>query len=192
MIVAKRFLVGGFVALVLVLSTATVSHAIWAVQFESKTVMPNQAGVSVAMEVFWDLEMISFSVPVVIRSVSGGAFWAPPLPVDTIKISSATASSTCSGEAIPWKTIAWSAETLTQACSFATKRRRICCSPAIAPSTLWGVSSRAGAAAAVVASGVGGSWCDEEVLSTSCNKIIKKWKKKLKRLRNTKKILMIN
>ena len=76
-----RFLVGGFTVVTLLLF-GTGAFAEWRVDLESKTVEKNQTGVSVAIAAFWDIEMGSLTVPVIVRSTSGGAFWSPPLPVD--------------------------------------------------------------------------------------------------------------
>ncbi|MFC1475754.1 hypothetical protein ACFLQW_01975 [Candidatus Zixiibacteriota bacterium] len=78
-----NFLIGALIAVTLVLCSTANVYGIWAVEFESKTVYQNETDISVAMRVYWDLDMSGLIVPVVIRSTSGSAFWSLPLPVDT-------------------------------------------------------------------------------------------------------------
>jgi hypothetical protein len=66
----------------LVLCTTT-AFASWGVEFQSKTVNAGDVGVTVGVKGYWNLAISSISIPVVARSVSGGAFWTGPLPYDT-------------------------------------------------------------------------------------------------------------
>jgi len=65
------------------LLSATPAFAVWQVDIESKSVDPNQTGVTVNLTVYWDLNLTALTVPVIVRSMSGDAFWTLPLPVDT-------------------------------------------------------------------------------------------------------------
>jgi hypothetical protein len=66
----------------LVLCTTT-AFASWGVDIQSKTVNAGDVGVTVGVTGHWDLAISSISIPMVARNVSGGAFWAGPLPYDT-------------------------------------------------------------------------------------------------------------
>jgi len=66
-----------------VLLCAASTSAEWRVDIESKVVSQGQTGVTVDNTLYWDLWLTSYVTPVVVRTVSGGAFWVPPLPVDT-------------------------------------------------------------------------------------------------------------
>jgi len=54
----------------------------WRVDIETKTVSQGATGVTVNLTAYWDLVLNTVSVPVIVRSTAGGAFWVPPLPVD--------------------------------------------------------------------------------------------------------------
>jgi|GEM_PF-6879186 len=82
MLARIRFLPWGLAVLTLLLFGAS-AFAEWRVDIESKTVNPNQTGVTVAIKAYWDIDLYALTVPVIVRSVSGDAFWSLPLPVDT-------------------------------------------------------------------------------------------------------------
>jgi hypothetical protein len=62
---------------------ATAAFASWGVDIESKSVNHGDVNVTVGVTGYWDEALSSISIPMVVRNVSGGAFWAGPLPYDT-------------------------------------------------------------------------------------------------------------
>jgi hypothetical protein len=57
----------------------------WRIKFESKTVAVNQTGVTLGMDMYWDAEVSAVVVPVVVREITPGSFWAGILPCDTMR-----------------------------------------------------------------------------------------------------------
>jgi len=77
----RGFLVRGLlVAVCLVSMVGLQAHAVWRVDIESKTVAKGQTGVQIAVKAYWDIDIVQMSLPVVVRQVSGGAFWTGVLP----------------------------------------------------------------------------------------------------------------
>ncbi len=68
-------------ACVLLFSSAALAE--WRVDFESKTVNPNDVGVTVDISASWDIPLTGLTVPVVVRQNTPGAFWTGALPYDT-------------------------------------------------------------------------------------------------------------
>ncbi len=66
-----------------VLFCGTSAYAEWRVDFESKTVNPDDVGVTVDVTAYWDIPLTGLAVPIVVRQTSGGAFWTGALPYDT-------------------------------------------------------------------------------------------------------------
>jgi hypothetical protein len=66
-----------------VLSFSSTAFAVWDLTIETKTVSKNQTGVDVTIFGSWDLPVGGITVPIVVRSTSGGAFWTGALPYDT-------------------------------------------------------------------------------------------------------------
>jgi len=78
----KRFFLVASLTLYLLFFFGASAFAVWQVDFESKSVDQGATGVTVNVTAYWDLKMGAFTVPVIVRSISGGAFWTPPLPSD--------------------------------------------------------------------------------------------------------------
>jgi len=79
----KRFFLIVSLAVCLSLMFAHSAFAIYAVEYETKTVSQGQTGVQVYLKVFSDLRYGQTTIPTVVRTVSGGAFWTGTLPYDT-------------------------------------------------------------------------------------------------------------
>jgi hypothetical protein len=62
---------------------AVPAGAEWRVDFESKVVEPGQTGVTVDLTVAWDDTLLGLTIPLVVREIDPGSFWAGPLPYDT-------------------------------------------------------------------------------------------------------------
>jgi len=60
------------------------AHADWRVEIESKTVEPNDVGVTLALSAHWDTPITALIVPVVVREIAPGSFWTGNLPYDTL------------------------------------------------------------------------------------------------------------
>jgi hypothetical protein len=59
------------------------TQAAWRIAVESKSVGVGETGVTIGVQVAWDLPLIIVTVPLVARQTSGGAFWSGALPYDT-------------------------------------------------------------------------------------------------------------
>jgi hypothetical protein len=59
------------------------AYAEWRVEFESKTVSPNEHDVEFNLKAYWDLPLAGFTTPVVVREIDPGSFWTGVLPYDT-------------------------------------------------------------------------------------------------------------
>ncbi len=55
----------------------------WRIDFESKTVGVGETGVTLEITASWDDSLLSLSIPVIVREIDPGAFWAGALPYDT-------------------------------------------------------------------------------------------------------------
>jgi len=82
---SSRFIVALVVA---TLCWAVNASAEWRVDIETKTVSQNETGVTVAITAYWDIELNTISIPIIVRSVTAGAFWMAPLPLDTAGVAS--------------------------------------------------------------------------------------------------------
>jgi len=71
------------VLVAMLLCCAVNASAEWRIDFESKTVSPNETGVTVEVTTYWDLAMVQMSIPVIVREIDPGAFWTGTLPYDT-------------------------------------------------------------------------------------------------------------
>jgi len=60
------------------------TSAEWRVDIESKTVTAEEPGMTIDVTAYWDIKMRDLAIPVIVKTVSGGAFWSPPLPIDTL------------------------------------------------------------------------------------------------------------
>ncbi len=69
--------------LIIVFACTASAYAEWRVDFESKSVKPNETGVTVDLTAYWDLSMYAFLVPVIVRSIDPGSFWTGLLPIDS-------------------------------------------------------------------------------------------------------------
>ena len=77
----KRFsLIVSLMALLLLSANA---FAAWDVTIESKNASMGQTGVTLAINCSHDLNMGGFTVPIIVREVDAGSFWAGALPYDT-------------------------------------------------------------------------------------------------------------
>ena len=66
-----------------VLCWAMNSSAEWRVDIDCDTVTAGSTGVEVRVTAYWDIKMYAFTVPLIVRTRSEGAFWSLPLPIDT-------------------------------------------------------------------------------------------------------------
>lgn len=71
------------IILVVVILFAADAVAEWRIDFDSKTVDAGQTGVTLNITAYWDLDLMGFTLPIVVRETDPGAFWAGQLPVDT-------------------------------------------------------------------------------------------------------------
>jgi len=55
----------------------------WRVDFESKGVSIGETGVTVDVIAYWDLTLTGLTVPVIVRELDAGSFWAGASPYDT-------------------------------------------------------------------------------------------------------------
>jgi hypothetical protein len=62
---------------------ATHGQADWRIEFESKTVIPNQAAVSVGVTGCWEVPLQRFLIPIIVRPLDTGSFWTGELPYDS-------------------------------------------------------------------------------------------------------------
>ena len=69
-------------AVAVAFSAATAS-AEWRVYIESKAVWAGETGVTLDFTFFWDVDLNTITLPVVVREINPGSFWAGELPVDT-------------------------------------------------------------------------------------------------------------
>ncbi len=59
------------------------ASAEWRVSIESKSVYPSQTGVSVDLELAFDAPIGGLAIPLMVKEITPGSFWAGVLPVDT-------------------------------------------------------------------------------------------------------------
>ena len=62
---------------------ATGASAEWRIDIQSRLVSPGQQGVTVDFILYWEVELGSLSIPVVVRELDPGSFWSGTLPYDT-------------------------------------------------------------------------------------------------------------
>ncbi len=79
----KRFSLIVSLAACLILLLGTVAFGSWGFDIPSKTLSQNAVGVTADITAYWDIKTAQFTLPMVVRSVSGGAYWTGALPVDT-------------------------------------------------------------------------------------------------------------
>lgn len=60
------------------------ASAEWRVEFESKTVYEGSTDVTVGVTVCWEAALRTIVIPVIVRELDPGSFWAGDLPVDTL------------------------------------------------------------------------------------------------------------
>lgn len=71
------------VLVVAALCCAPRAGAEWRIDIESKAVEAGQTGITLDITAYWDIDMIAFTLPVVVREIDPGAFWTGTLPYDT-------------------------------------------------------------------------------------------------------------
>ncbi|MFC1475376.1 hypothetical protein ACFLQW_00055 [Candidatus Zixiibacteriota bacterium] len=79
-----RILAGGIGVLICILLAATNVHASWGISVESKAVAACPYEWPLDISASWDLGLSGLTIPIVVREIDAGSFWAPPLPVDTL------------------------------------------------------------------------------------------------------------
>jgi len=72
-----------FLAVLLAFVCAASAATEWRMEIESKTVYPGQTDVSLNVTYAFDLRIVQSCLPIIVREITPGAFWAGTLPCDT-------------------------------------------------------------------------------------------------------------
>jgi hypothetical protein len=70
-------------AVLLLVFTAISTQGAWRVDLESKVVAPGEQGVTVDVTGYWESDLGSITIPLVVREIDAGAYWTGDLPYDT-------------------------------------------------------------------------------------------------------------